>query len=98
MHLSQEKSVREFSSVDDVVAYFDQNPVKLVQYIQEAIRVKASVPGKCLTQLASLVQVPLAYKGEHALVPPHLFVSPKRFSNIDAIMKLAQTDFPVSNF
>ena len=93
MNLSQEKAPREFSSLNEVTEYFKEHPAKLVEYVQKAMKVNASVLGVYLTQLSVLVDVPLEIKKERALVPPGLFISPTRFSNIDAILSLARVEF-----
>lgn len=98
MNLSQEIAPREFNSIEEITDYFDQHPVQLVKYVRGATAVNASVLGIHLVQLSKLVDTPLEYMGEEALVPPYFFVLPGCFSNISKIISLAHTELQERKF
>lgn len=96
MDLGQRKAARVFDGVNGVADFFNQNPEKLIGYIQASMKAKVSIPSVHLIQLSKLVNIPLEFEGEESSsLPPNAFVSPRRFNTLDMIIQWGRSSFPI---
>ena len=83
-----------FFSVEDVARFFDENPHKLVAYVEMGLSRQVSVLGVHIAQLANKVRQTLVSGTKTYTGLPRVFIIPSNFDNIRVILNTARTMFP----
>lgn len=90
------KAKQMFFSVEDVTRFFNENPDRLVDYIEMGILRRVSIVGIHIAQLANKVGVPLKFGSYSYETLPRTFIKPSSFDNIGPILSMARMMFPSS--
>lgn len=89
----------KYFSIEDITAFFDENPARLVDYVKSGLPRKripgTSVMGIHLVQLARMVGFPLIFDGRtYDTLPEWSWIEPDKFKNINFILLKAEEMFP----
>lgn len=89
-----QKPVAVFASISDIEKYFKKRPNRLIAYIDTGVAKRVSVLAVHISQLATMVGIPLKYNGKVYDNLPEIFISPEKFDNIGAIISAGNKMFP----
>lgn len=89
------KMGKTFHSPEDIAAYFEREPRRLVDYIDTGLQRRVAVFGPHIVQLGRRVNV-LPKFGQLVInaLPQGLWVRPDKFSNIGFIIEMGRIMFP----